>query len=75
MSSLIFYILGGFLQSKKQALRTSPTNRGSSLRYASGLPSAGAPILATKKYKKSVFNAAQSSNCLKNPRNTVYHNT
>ncbi|MCI6186535.1 MAG: hypothetical protein MR739_05075 [Spirochaetia bacterium] len=33
---------------QKQALRTSPTNRGSSLRYASGLPSAGAPILATK---------------------------
>ena len=26
-----FYILGGFLQSKKQALRTSPTNRGSSV--------------------------------------------
>ena len=31
MSSFIFYILGGFLQSKKQALRTSPTNRGSSV--------------------------------------------
>ena len=32
---------------QKQALRTSATNRASSLRYAPGLPSAGAPILAT----------------------------
>ena len=53
MSSLIFYILGGFLQSKKQALRTSPTNRGSSLRFATGLPKAGAPITATSLNQKA----------------------
>ena len=74
-----YFFWGGFLLRKKQAFRTSPTNRGSSvvktsfllpkfckqnlLRYAPGLPSVGAPILATtnSSIKASLTNLSKQS--------------
>ena len=48
-----YFIIWVAFASQIRALRTSPTNRGSSLRFASGLPQAGAPITATSLNQKA----------------------